>query len=498
MQGHVAGSVRRESFGVILILVVILIQGMGCGPTPERSATEAISCLKTLAGNAQRPDVRADALLALGKARESSIMTQLRSGLGSREEDLAFKSALALEEVGGPEAIVALREGLGGNGRPFTRAQIVVSLYRLGDPSGIPELRAALGDTADPLRRASACSALGKVGDRSIVQRLIGILGNDPEFMPRSSAATGLGMLGDPTAVPYLVRSLREDREEVVRISSAGALARIGGSVAISALEESFLKETNYVLRRSLLSALEDTRASRGIFPVLRARFAKTGDTVDRSLSAEAMGRFGDREAVPLLRAVLQADTDPVVQLAAGEALARLGEREAMMAIVLRFLIKHDNDSFRIRAGEILVEFGDASVSSTFRRLIAWDGNPELRAISARGLGRLGERTGIASLQKALENDADENVRAAAAAALGAIPYGAAREALAAALVAGNQTQGIRTAVARALGSRKDPGAIGSLVKALRDPDPKTQLEVALAILKLTKGIDLSAAAAKS
>ncbi len=472
-------------------LAIVLALEVNCGTNPETAHQEAISCLRTLAGNSARSDVQGDALLALGRLKDASALPRMKAALGGSQEDVAFKAVQALEVVGGPEAMAALRECLKTDGNPFVKAQIVVSLHHLGDASGIPQVEAALGDSTDLLRRSSGASALGKVGDRAAIPRLSAMLLKDPEFMPRSSAAAGLGMLRDASALPALAQALREDSEPVVRISAVEAMTRIGGPEAVSLVEDALLNQTNYQVRKSLITALEDLKGGRAIFPTLRARFAQTGNTVERMLAAEALGRLGDREAIPVLKSVLQADADEVVRLGAGEALARLGEAQAMMAAVQGILVGHDNDSFQNRAAEILAAYGDESVQATFRRMIAWDGSPELRRLCARGLGRGADRSNIIPLEKALENDGDENVRITAAAGLGNIPHGAARRALSKALTAGNQTADVRIAAVRALRSQGDRAVLGDLVKALHDEDARVQLEAAFSVLQVAKGIDV-------
>ncbi|GEM_PF-1302078 len=462
-----------------------------CGPAPDRAYSEAISCLKALASDSSRPDVQGDAVLALGRLKEPSSLAQLKAGFQSGQEDVAFKSAQALGELGGAEAAAALREALADARNPFVRAQIVVCLHRLGDDSAIPQLEAALADSTDPLRRASAASALGKVGRVSATPQLIRILETDRDFVPRSSAGVALGLLKDASAAPVLAKVLREDPEEVVRIAAAESLARFRSPSAVSVLEEAFIHQTNYQLRRTLISGLAEAGGGEAIFPALRAMFARTGNTAERSLAAEALGRLGDRGAIPLLKSVLQADTDDVVKLAAGEALGRLGEAPAMLATVHGTLVSHSNGSFQRRAAEILAEYPDRPALNTFKRLLAWGENPEIRALSARGIGQNGDRSGLVPLEKALENDQDQNVRLAAVGALGDMPQGDARGILSRALAGKNQTADIRAAAARALRLRNDPDALRPLFKALGDADARVRLEAALGVIQVTKGINL-------
>lgn len=476
-----------------LYVVMVIVGGLAwaCGPSPDRAYREAISCLKALVSDSTRPDVQGDAALALGRLKEASSLMQLKAGIQNNQEDIAFKSVQALGEVGGPEATAALRGALNSIRDPFVRAQIVVCLHRLGDDSAVPQLETALADSADPLRRASAASGLGKVGNRAAIPRLVHILERDGDFVPRSSAAVALGIFKDASTVPALAKALQEDPDEVVRIAVAQALARFGSQAAVSILEDALIHQTNYQLRKVLISCLVDAGGGKAIFPALRARFARTGNTVEQSLAAEALGRLGDREAIPLLKSVLQADPDEVVKLAAGEALGQLGEAPAMLATVQGILVTHTNDSFQHRAAEILVDYPDKFTLNTFKRLLTWHEDPELRAISARGIGQNGDRGGIVPLEKAVEHDSDENVRLAVVGALGAMSQGTARGILESVLASKDQTAAVRAAAARALRLRNGRDALRPLVEALHDSDARVRLEAAVGVIKLAKGIDM-------
>ena len=483
-----------EYFRLYRLYIVVAIAGglaWACGPSPDRAYHEAISCLKALASDSAHSDVRGDAALALGRLKEPSSLAQLKAGLLGDQEDMVFKCAQALSEMGGPEATAALRDALNTARNPFIKAQIVACLHRLGDDSGKVQLEAALADSTDPLRRASAASGLGRVGDRAAVSRLVHILEKDVDFVPRSSAAAALGLLKDASTVPVLEKALLEDPDEVVRISAAQSLARFGSPAAVSILEDALIHQTNYQLRKILISCLVEAGGGKAIFPALRAMFAQTGNTVGRSLAAEALGRLGDREAIPLLKSVLQADSDDVVKLAAGEALGRLGEPSAMLATVHEILVNHPNDSFQRRAAEILVEYPDKFTFNTFKKLLAWNEDPEIRVSSARGIGRNGDRAGLVPLEKALEHDGDENVRLAVVGALGDMPQGTARKILENTLVNKGQSADVRLAAARVLRLKNDRDALGALVEALHDSDARVRMEAAVGVIKLTKGIDV-------
>ncbi len=478
---------------VILLLSFAGFLSFACGAKvdSETAFQQAISGIRSIAGDPLHPNAQGEAVEALGILKDSSDLPRLGDVLKHGRDDLSFKAAKAIGQIGGPEAIDLLKGVKDSLDNPIVRAQVLVSLHKLGDNLAVEELKTG-STTKDPMWKSSAISALGKVGYKPAVDYFVEILRKDENFLLRSSAATALGQLRAESATLALAEAVRKDKEEIVCIASVGALGRIGTPTAISALEDALVEDPNFNIRRSIIDNLEKLNGGQRIFPRVRSTFAKRGDKFDRYIAAEAIGRLGDKEAIPLLKSVLRADPSPEIKLIAAQALVRLEGSSSAFARIENFLTEDNKKaSLRIRAAEILSEYPEPSALLLFKRLVTKDRESDVRVAAAEALGRMGVLDGIVALEIALKYDTHELVRVTAVGALGSISHDKAEALVAEALLDLSQTVEVRAAAARVLRTRSGSDAIGPLVEALKDPDPFVRLEAAIGVIRLTKRIEI-------
>ena len=186
----------------------------------------------------------------------------------------------------------------------------------------------------------------------------------------------------------------------------------------------------------------------------------KSADAEERREAAVDLGRSG-REAAPLLLDALK-DNDWRVRKTAVEALVALGGREVTQGLV-QLLSADDNAGARNSSIEALVRLGPQAVDALLPLLSVKD--PDVRKFAVDILGDIRDPRSTAHLISGLR-DADENVRVAAAEALGKGGDRRAVEPLIVCLSASDQGW-LDYAAAEALGEIGDERALAPLLGAL-------------------------------
>ena len=175
-------------------------------------------------------------------------------------------------------------------------------------------------------------------------------------------------------------------------------------------------------------------------------------------------------------RAVVEAELRAAMAGGADGWRAHLRQVDMTAARIAKALLQDSDSNVRAAAADILAESGDPSAAPALRKALADDSAP-VRARAIEALAALGDRAAVAALIAALDDGA-EAVRAAAAAALGRLGDPAAIGPLAKAL--GRPDWHLRRAAAEALGSFADPRAAEALTKALAE-DPHWAVRAAAA-----------------
>jgi HEAT repeat protein len=321
----------------------------------------------------------------------------------------------------------------------------------------------ALEDEEQDVRCASA-EALGEIGDPQAVQPLVTAL-RDKTPEVRAAAAKALGQIGDPQAVNPLVAILDEDGDELARQAVAGALLKIGEPAVIPLIAALKKKPARGIAAR-VLGAIGDPRAVDPLIAVLR-------DNVfwQRQVTAEALGEIGDPRAVDPLIALLK-DEHQQVRQAAADALVKVGESGVDRLIAeLQDQDKNVN-SAAIRALDRIGWKPDRGESGAWY----WVVKRDWAKVSQLG------SAAVAPLLFAL-HDEEQNVRCAAAKALGEIGDLKAVKPLMAALE--DNFNDVRVAAAEALGKIGDLQAVQPLIAALKDKHKQARMAATGALIKI-------------
>jgi HEAT repeat protein len=275
------------------------------------------------------------------------------------------------------------------------------------------------------------------------VRGLIKALGYQKDARVGQAASFALGEIGDPRAVKPLIAVLKDHKEDV-RKAAAIALGKIGDPRAVEPLI-AVLKEIEGVVFRGVCRA-----------------------------AAEALGEIGDPRAVEPLIAALK-DKDEYVRKAAAIALGEIGDPRAVEP--LTNALQYGGPELRKAAAEALDKLGwlpDEGANGAAYWVVK---NEWARCV------KIGEPA-LVPLTAALK-DLKEDVRRAAARALGEIGESKAVESLAAAL--NDEDSNVRLAIADALGKLSDPCALVPLISLLKDSNWHIRRTAANALVQLYK-----------
>jgi HEAT repeat protein len=214
------------------------------------------------------------------------------------------------------------------------------------------------------------------------------------------------------------------------------------------------------------------------VLPLIQALTQRPGGP-GRVLLIRALGRLGDARAVEPLLAALR-ERNPHNRQEAATALGLLGDPRAIGPLI---------DAFRIESGDIeditawkdaaraLARLGAPALEPLIAALA--DANSNVRAWSAYALGALGDRQAVVPLNAALK-DAERQVRLDAAEALGKIGDQRAIDPLITLL--GDPDEMVRIYAVRALGHLIRGELFAPLVNALDDPSVDVRRQALLAL----------------
>lgn len=329
--------------------------------------------------------------------------------------------------------------------------------------------------------------------------RLLGDL-SDPDVRVRWRAAFELACLGEPDldVLAPLITAALYDWDASVRFHASRALARGGrpvadalvaglidgddhdrtvellaamGAPAIDSLA-SALRDDEPAVRWAAVGALEDIGGEAATGALIVA-LSHEDDEI-RHCAAAALGHIGDA-AVDSLLATLSGP-DPVARAESARALGYLADHRAFMPLIVAL----DDAEAEVRGSAAWALGGLRDPRSLVPLLVALDdADARVREGAAAGLGRSGDERAVRPLIAVLEDD-DENVRCRVVTALGELGGSRALSFLIAALI-GDASEDVRYAAADALGELGSD-AVPPLLEALDGENEEVRGWIALAL----------------
>lgn len=446
--------------------------------------------------------LRADALRELGQSGDARAYDWLVTDLDHVELQIRQAAAVGLGDLGDPRGVPKLVALLDEHSMVLRKAAIL-SLGKIKDPRAIKPL--LLFGLTDPQMKFLASQAVLDMGD-SAVQTLIELL-EDNELgivleavvlLGRLKAArarralTGvidsrhqllqchaieaLGQIGDPKAIGPLSRLLG-NRDANIRVTAATALSKMASDRNVVAPLVKALKDPDEDVAAQAATGLGESGDKRAAEPL--SRFLHSPKEKVRVAAAQALGTLGDERAVPLLLQLLDEESEET-QIKVLTTLRTI-KAPSIRKRVLKHL-DHPKASVRRRVVDVLGPIGEADVAEQVEHVLRADPADEVRMAAARALGEIADPASVDCLKDAIHND-EFKVRCQAIAALGEIGDEECYKTLM--VLLDDQVAEVRFHAAVALGEVGNTRAVPNLKERLKDKNSMVARGAAKALEKL-------------
>jgi len=344
-----------------------LLAAAGRGPAPLRdelvvalgrsAALPPAALLQAVgraSGDTTAPDRYIDLLRALPAAGKRSpekrpeVLAALRAALAPTAAfSIRARAVMALGDLGSIDGVADLAGLRAGSDDPVLRYLATRELANIGGGDAVVALRAALGDQ-DPRVRETAALGLGQHQDQSAGAPLIAGAKQEPWPFVRRAEVDALGRLCVPGGGDLMLRAVERDVDDVRRAALVG-LARCrdprGKTVLLQTLGRRNEAATLRELAAGLLGELGDKSAAPQVAAALKRLVVESeADLALEGVAASALrglARLGGPEAVALAVTLADDKRHPLRQIAI-EALGTLCDPSTGAATLRRLATAAD------------------------------------------------------------------------------------------------------------------------------------------------------------
>ncbi len=340
-------------------------------------------------------------LIAVGPKVSSCLV----NAISDPSEDIRFWSSQILATIADADAIDLLIKSFASYEENEINMYSARALIKVGSQAA-PGLIKALG-SPDDLIRLYSLHCLGELKCCEAVNEIQSLLAGDPNFAIRKNAAIALGKIGRPSSVNSLIAAI-PDKSWYVRVAATEALGKFkflgdGGPLAEQGPETSSSGEDlRSKITSSIMASLSDTEA----------RVRETG--------ARVLSGFGGEHIQQQLIKMITGASSEGEKIVAVKCIDDSCSQEALPAL---FEMLGGKTSFELKK-EILKALGRITDPSSKQRLLnaIFDENPEIAVTAVGALFHVRTDHACGALPSLLE-DAREEIRCAAVAALGKNDY---------------------------------------------------------------------------
>ncbi len=438
-------------------LVTALVSGQ-----PAERAAAATELIKTEqfmdAINGEPTETHVAAAEALEVKGDADAVKQLIPLLKDQEKQVQLRAVKALQTIGAktPANLTETLAGLKDGDTNIRKNSILV----FDDPkAGFGPLPGVVPGIVDYMKKEGG--ARGPGGD---------VL-SSPLFLQKGSQRE---------SVPLLIAQV-DDKDEGVRLGAVEALGKIGDKAAVPRLLTAIQKDTPQT-RRVAIGAIALIADVSGEAALTEAVGNPEDNNEARAQAAIGLGKIGTPTAVATLVKTLS-DDDLKLRSAAVTALTRAGRPapgSAPVPMVLSALVeaaKSSNESIALGAVQALGGIEAPQTNSTLIGLLAKPGvSEELKTAATSALGFAGNKEGVASLLKLLD-DPSGSVSTAAGDALTRV--GSEADDTLVAAMSQNDTLGYQAATVLA---KQGTAALPALQRGLQTTDPARLRWIAVAL----------------
>jgi len=284
--------------------------------------------------------------------------------------------------------------------------------------------------------RLQAAVLLGRTNNPRAGQPLIDALGSDPDYTVRAAAAVALANLKEPRAITHIVKRIAVDPEAFVREEATRALGKFDRASALPYVVAS-CNSTDPRVRKEALAYVA-TEPTAAVEPVLERALGDTPEIYD--IAKQAAAKMPRPEVLRFLEAALD-HREPSVRRGAIEVLQALKGPEAAQLVLEVYDRDVEEEEVKNAARTALRELrGELPVTQIVKdatsspekhararalRLMGVVGGPEaqkvlvgaladddyyVRGIAVMALGELGNPAAVPSLEKLIEDPANQRI----------------------------------------------------------------------------------------
>ncbi|MBI1849236.1 MAG: HEAT repeat domain-containing protein [Planctomycetes bacterium] len=404
-------------------------------------------------------------------------------GKGNRED--ATTSSRPSQRVVSEKLIPALREALK-DSYFDVRAAAVIALGKVGDKSVLPDLITTLADEHKQVSE-SAALAMGILGEKEATPTLIHLVNDDadgrklvarPEtpFRTRAFAAVALGLLKDEAAIPALLATLdKKESQKDVPIAALVALGIMQANPAVERLTKLAEDSTNVDdLTRSYAVIALGKIGNKDALKCVRNALRDSSLHVSRSavIALGLLGDADDEQTQVALRGILEKGPDPQGRNWACIALGQIGGKETKKTLLAT--VEKEHQSLRAFAALGVAIYGkkfkDDSIAEQIRKFMKDDDDQSVRGSMCIALGILEDKAAEKDLASVLEEKNSPDLRGYAAVALGMINARSTQPAIESVLNDSKVADpDLQRSAATALGLMGDSAAVPLLTKLLKE-----------------------------
>ena len=415
------------------------------------------------------PVLRKAAITALGELGCPLAAAPLVEQLADSEPDVLRAIIRSLQQIGGPRVVRPLV--VLGLASPHVKYLVTDAVTKI-DEQAVPVLLDLL-QHRDPGLVLEAIVLLGRLRTKKAVRCLIQVTeARGPLF--RSHAAEAMGHIGDPRCLPTLQRLL-DDEDPGVRLNAVTAIGRIPDANSVKPLIPR-LNDEDIEIRLATVTALASIGDRRAADPL--AQLLQQPDDRLRLAVARALGDLNDSRATgTLLEFIDRGELE--LQLEALSGLRKLKDPRATSRLLS--LLDESEARLRERAVDLLGDCGDTDTAERLEQVLRMDRSEDVRAAAARALGEIGDPVSVDVLTDALNDQF--SIRCRAIVSLGQIGDDAAQPALLAMLK--DQTPEVRFHACNAIAQARLKSARNPLEPLLYDSVTMVQRAAARALVKL-------------
>lgn len=442
-----------------------------------------------LLGKADKDNVQ-DTTRPTATVVRDKVIPTLVAAVSDSFFDVRAAAVIALGKVGEKSEIPAIMKAFRDENKQV-RESACLALGILGDPEPIPQLVEIMNDSADGKRllgrsnildrtRAFSAIALGLIGmnnlegSQAVLEPLLKILDQKEAAQDIPVAAiTALGIMKAEKAVPRLLDIIKDPSvEELQRAHAVIALLKIGDKQVIPIIQQ-LTRDKDVQVRRSAiitLGRLADSEDKASI-NILRAEVERGRDPQSKNWALIALGQIGGADARTTILRALQTEQKST-QAFAGLGLAILSRNEGSSDENAKYVyeIFKDLKDDSARAGMAislgLMRYKEAK--DDLAALVSGKGDADLRGYCAVALGLMDARDKMPEIKKVLDSRVDPDFQRSAATALGLMGDKEVVSLLTKVLRTAKTEYEI-SAAALALGYIGDVSAIDPLVAAVTD-----------------------------